>query len=483
MADVIQLEQKWTLGSQIGGGGFGRVFEATSESGQPAALKLVRKEPGAERELLFVDLTGVRNVVPIIDSGETGDSWVLVMPRADKSLREHLASAGSALMPDQAMPILTDIAQALSDLDDHRIVHRDLKPENVLLLEGRWCLADFGIARYADKTTAKDTWKHAWTGAYNAPERWHDERATSAADVYSFGIMAHEVLVGRRPFLGPDFREQHLTQEPPPPSLAAALSSIVLECLYKPAQARPSAANLVLRLQKASQPTSGAFARLQLANQSMVVAQSKAEAAASAAAQESERRAGLFTAASNSLRAIADLMRAQIEENAPTAKSSPGSHVPLAIEANGVRLSISDPKPVKPGSWGRFPPVFDVVAASTIRLALPHNAGLYKGRSHSLWFCDGVEAGRYRWFETAFWTRRSDNADNPFALDPGDEAGEAIAPIIGVYNFARVPVTIDQGDEAGFIERWLGWFASAILGDLSAPGGMPETSNGGFRRS
>jgi serine/threonine-protein kinase len=94
-----------------------------------------------------------------------------------------------------------------------------------------------------------------------------------------------------------------------------------------------------------------------------------------------------------------------------------------------------------------------------------------------------VEAGRYRWFETAFWTRRSDNADNPFALDPGDEAGEAIAPIIGVYNFARVPVTIDQGDEAGFIERWLGWFASAILGDLSAPGGMPETSNGGFRRS
>ena len=50
MADVIQLEQKWTLGSQIGGGGFGRVFEATSESGQPAALKLVRKEPGAERD-------------------------------------------------------------------------------------------------------------------------------------------------------------------------------------------------------------------------------------------------------------------------------------------------------------------------------------------------------------------------------------------------------------------------------------------------
>jgi hypothetical protein len=106
MAEAIQLEHKWTLGSQIGKGGLGRVLEATSESGQPAALKLVRNEPGAERELLFVDLTGVRNVVPIIDSGETTDAWVLVMPRADKSLREHLASVGSALMPDQAIPIL-----------------------------------------------------------------------------------------------------------------------------------------------------------------------------------------------------------------------------------------------------------------------------------------------------------------------------------------------------------------------------------------
>jgi serine/threonine-protein kinase len=483
MADVIQLEQKWTLGSQIGGGGFGRVFEATSESGQSAALKLVRKEPGAERELLFVDLTGVRNVVPIVDSGETADAWVLVMPRAEKSLREYLVAAGSALLTDQAMPILTDIAQALADLDGHGIVHRDLKPENVLLLDGHSCLADFGIARYADKTTARDTWKHTWTGAYNAPERWRDERATPSADVYSFGIMAYEVLVGHRPFLGPDLREQHLTQEPPPPNLASALSSIVLECLLKPAQARPSAANLVFRLPKASQPSSGALARLQLANQSVVVDQSKAAAAESAAAQESERRAGLFTAASNSLRAIADLMRVQIEENAPIAESSPGSHIPLAVEAKGVRLSISDPKLVKPGVWGRFPPAFDVVAASTIRLALPEHLAHYKGRSHSLWFCDGSEAGHYRWFETAFWTWRSDNTDNPFALDPGDEAGEAIAPIIGVYNFARVPAAIDQGEEAGFIERWLGWFASAILGELSAPGGMPETSNGEFRRA
>jgi eukaryotic-like serine/threonine-protein kinase len=52
--------------------------------------KFVAKAAGAERELLFADLRDVRNVVPIIDQGETDDSWVLVMPRAEKSLRRHL---------------------------------------------------------------------------------------------------------------------------------------------------------------------------------------------------------------------------------------------------------------------------------------------------------------------------------------------------------------------------------------------------------
>ena len=45
-------------------------------------------------------------------------------------------------------------------------MHRDLKPENVLLYQGHWCLADFGIARYAGATTAPDTHKYAMTAAY-----------------------------------------------------------------------------------------------------------------------------------------------------------------------------------------------------------------------------------------------------------------------------------------------------------------------------
>src|SRR4051812_969934 len=116
MATRIKLKREWTLGERIGGGGFGQVFAATSD-GERAVIKLVPKTPGAVRELLFVDLKGVRNVVPILDSGEHEGFWVLVMPRADKSLRQHLTDLGNPPAMPEAMTILADIATGLSDIE------------------------------------------------------------------------------------------------------------------------------------------------------------------------------------------------------------------------------------------------------------------------------------------------------------------------------------------------------------------------------
>lgn len=175
------------------------------------------KVPGAQRELLLADVSNARNVVPIIDSGESGDNWAIVMPRAERSLRDYLAGTSGPLGLKEAVAVLADVAAALSDLDG-RVVHRDLKPENVLLLAGHWRLADFGISRYAEATTAPDTRKYSLTPEYAAPERWRAERATTSTDVYSLGILAHELLAGQRPFQGPqpeDFREQHLHVDAP----------------------------------------------------------------------------------------------------------------------------------------------------------------------------------------------------------------------------------------------------------------------------
>ena len=118
------------------------------------------------------------------------------MPRAEKSLKDHLAER-RPLPIEEATSIMSDVAAALASLGG-KVVHRDIKPANVLLLGGQWCLADFGIARYAEASTSADTHKWAWTKAYNAPERWRDERASPASDVYSFGVMAYEMLSGTR---------------------------------------------------------------------------------------------------------------------------------------------------------------------------------------------------------------------------------------------------------------------------------------------
>ena len=194
MTRALKLNREWHLGTRIGGGGFGEVFRGES-GGFQAAIKLVPKALGAERELLFVDLQDARNVVPIIDSGETDDAWALVMPLAAQSLREHMEASSDARSVDDVVTILKDVSTALADLDG-TVVHRDLKPENILLVGDKWCLADFGISRYAEATTAPDTRKHALSPPYAAPERWRSERATAATDVYSLGVVAYELLVG-----------------------------------------------------------------------------------------------------------------------------------------------------------------------------------------------------------------------------------------------------------------------------------------------
>lgn len=123
MADrIVKLRYERVLGDLLDGGGFGRVYLArSSEVHDDAVAKLVPKSPGAEREFLFVDLGDARNVVPVLDSGESDDDYVLVMPRAEMSLRAHLAEHGKLSEPD-AIAVLSDITAALEDLDRRVVI-------------------------------------------------------------------------------------------------------------------------------------------------------------------------------------------------------------------------------------------------------------------------------------------------------------------------------------------------------------------------
>jgi eukaryotic-like serine/threonine-protein kinase len=488
----LQLKQEWILGRRIGGGGFGQVYAAKSAAGEDAVAKLVPKAPGAERELLFVDLGGVRNVIPVIDSGETDDAWVIVMPRAEKSLREHLDEVRGPLAIPDVVAVLSDIAVTLVDLDD-KVVHRDLKPENVLLLGGRWCLADFGISRYAEATTAPDTRKYALSPPYAAPERWRNERATIATDIYSLGIIGYELVSGALPFAGTDvhdYREQHLHADPNHLTLIpAALGALVEECLYKAAEARPSPSNVVARLARiADTPPSAGLAKLEEANRAEAVRRGESGRRESEFRSEAERRAALFDAATKGLVRITDTLKEAITQAAPSAGIQTHRGGGWGVRLGQANLEIAAPGRTASKPWGSWtPPAFDVVAHASLGLRIPVDRYEYEGRVHSLWYCDAQEEGRYQWFETAFMVsplipRRG--RQNPFAMDPQEESAKALWNGMAEWQVAWPFTPLSVGDLDEFVNRWAGWLADAAEGRLRHPSSMPERSpQGSWRRS
>jgi len=483
--ETIALARVWQIGNPLASGGFGRIYEAKADDGSAVVVKLVPKTPGASRELLFEELSGLPNIIPILDRGEWKEYHVIVMPRAVKSLRQHLEAAGGKLGFDETIAVLTDVAQGLAALKAE-VVHRDLKPENVLLYKDRWCLADFGIARYAEATTAPDTRKFAMTPRYAAPEQWRGERATYATDVYAFAIMAFELLQGRLPFLGPDFRQQHLNQPPPaisgcPPSFA----SLVNECLFKAQAARPTPTNILARLQACQRPASPAAGRLQAVNKAIVEKQGEQQALISAQKSREEFRRELFSAAEQSFDGIRDALLKRVLEAAPATKVSTGRGLTLRL---GDGALIIDPIQTAPAdcltAFGYAPP-FDVIAYTALAARKPRDPYDYEGRSHSLWFCDAHDEGAYRWYELAFMITPGipeGSTLDPFALPPTDEnAAVAFTPVMSIRQIAWQPLPFDHGDEAQFIERWLTWFAVAVDGSLRHPSHMPEQSGGKFR--
>ncbi|MFF6833268.1 serine/threonine-protein kinase [Streptomyces sp. NPDC012438] len=248
-------EGEWDLGDLLGSGAYGTVYEARSGDGSLAAVKLTPKKSGLDREHHFINMTGVRNVVPVIASGEHENQWVTVMPRAVQSLEQHLAKSG-ALPQKEALRVLADVAECLTDLAGKAVIHRDIKPANVLLLDGRWCLADFGIARDLGVATATFTFRGGGTQPYLAPEAWHYEPPTHAIDIYSFGVMAYELTEGKRPYNGPaphNYREQHLGGKFPPFRQAPTqLAGLIAECLLTAPLDRPSASEVLTRLTRMS---------------------------------------------------------------------------------------------------------------------------------------------------------------------------------------------------------------------------------------
>ncbi|WP_457964626.1 serine/threonine protein kinase [Arthrobacter sp. D1-29] len=489
----IKLDRKtWTRGPALteGEGGFGKVYLASNAEAEDAVAKFVEKTPGATREMLigeYLQATNCANVVPVLDSGEHENFWVIVMPRAEMSLAQRLAQPEPVELAE-CLKILDDVAQALVSLDGH-VVHRDLKPANVLLLDGTWCLADFGTSRYTEAATAEHTWKDTATVMYAAPEQWLAERATAATDIYAFGVMAYEVVAGHLPFPGPspaDYREQHLKVLPPPLTGGTGrLRNIISECLNKAPEARPRAANILSRLQKSTiEPALAGIQKLANVNTEVVARRAQAHAEQRVLEDHAASRARLFASSAGMFESFAQPLIEAVEDNAPTASIKRGlgnGNQIFTAELMGAKLGLSRPK--QEPKWDG---PFDVIGSAVVSVVRqrPNSRG-WLGRSHSLWFCDAHRRGQYGWYELAFmktFFRGPQDQIEPFSLEP-KLASDHFAMVMGTGQLAWPVTEVDRDDPSEFLNRWLGWFADAGVGTLGQPSTMPERIPSGSWRT
>src|SRR6185437_8270729 len=299
-------------------GGFGTVYAGKANGyGDLAIKRLLLSASGvAHREMQIAnDLAGrpLNHVINVFDAGEDADSAVyfVVMPRADKSLQQDISN-GKSFSDEETATVLLAIVDGLLEVDD--IVHRDLKPANILLHEGTWKIADFGIARFVEDSTSPQTLKECHTPEYTAPEQWQYLHATSATDVYALGCIGYSLLTRKPPFTAAteeELREQHLHADPPQLLCSPRLRSIITMMLRKPTAARPSLQRIRDSLdefvQQPPAPTApGAFGSLAEAGAEVARSHAEAERRQQQEISLSAERNQLASAGRKILRDIAD---------------------------------------------------------------------------------------------------------------------------------------------------------------------------------
>ncbi len=253
---------KYEIVEEIGQGGYGKVFKGFD----PLIKRFVAVKTCAsadrevrERFLREAEISGKLdhpNIVRIYDSGFDGDTPYLVQEHLDGEDLDQRIGSGDYLPFPEKLLYLIQIARGLEYAHSRGVIHRDVKPANVRVLDdGTAKIVDFGIAKLSE--TASDltcAGMTVGTAAYIAPEQIRGEPAERSTDVFSFGVLAYELLTGERPF-GRDTISatfyQILNEEPPSIALRwrtcpPEAEALVAACLEKEPARRPTGFSEVL---------------------------------------------------------------------------------------------------------------------------------------------------------------------------------------------------------------------------------------------
>ena len=258
----------------VGQGGMGVVYLAEHAiMGRQVALKVLHAEGQHDaksisrfrREARAACRVMHQHVTTVHDFGHDEEQVpYLVMEYVEGPTLGDLVQALGPLPMPRLVNILAQIAAGLTEAHRCRVIHRDLKPGNVVLTthDGHrdWVkLMDFGMAKILDpdETTGLSvTGAVMGTPMYMSPEQVSGDRLDAMTDIYSFGVLAFELITGHLPFQGglQDIMRAHILADPPSPSQASdrkdvppGLEELVLACLAKLTGDRPANAEVLVQ--------------------------------------------------------------------------------------------------------------------------------------------------------------------------------------------------------------------------------------------
>ena len=261
----------------LGLGGMGAVYQAwDQELGLVVALKVIRPEAAADpeaahalerrfkQELLLARQVTHRNVVRIHDLGELHGIKYITMPYIEGEDLATVLKREGRLDVRRTMQIARSMVSGLAAAHAAGVVHRDLKPANIMIDgEGNALIMDFGIARSVTRPSSAATiaglkpmrlsadqtmlGSVVGTMQYMAPEQARGLPVDHRADIYAFGLILYDLLLGRQRATRADSALEELTlriKAPPPaprtldPQIPEALDRIVMRCVQPDADAR-----------------------------------------------------------------------------------------------------------------------------------------------------------------------------------------------------------------------------------------------------
>jgi serine/threonine-protein kinase len=228
----------------LGLGQTAQVYLGRAPDGTRVALKIPKKEVRQDpklaerfaREVSFSLSLRHPHLVRGLAGVPFGEEAFLALEYFPEGTLEDRLRQGP-LPREEGVRALLQVGEALLFLHGKGLLHQDVKPSNVFVGEGVYKLGDLGTLR----TPEDRTQEYAGSPHYLAPELFLGASPSPKSDAYSFGVMAYEVLTGKRPFRGEtleEVRNAHLFLPPPPTNLPPYLDRALRRLLLKKPEER-----------------------------------------------------------------------------------------------------------------------------------------------------------------------------------------------------------------------------------------------------